>query len=265
MAKRPEFCIFCKVSLTTKNISKEHVIAAWLGQFIAKDKVNYHYLKATTHLDRSDLDFRLRGGDPQSRTVPCVCQSCNSGWMSALQTRVKPSVARLIRGEKFRLDEHAKKELAAWVAMAVAVSEYDDPETVAVSQTNRDWLYATQTAPPDWRIWFGDYSRETWTPSWIRHHLLVVPSDVTEPVSASSDSNTQIVTYVVDRLLIHVMSSAIADFVAGWRWSTRQSNCLRQIWPHTPFSVTWPPPTLNDNDADYIAGDFFSSVHRLRR
>lgn len=265
MAKPTEFCIFCGVTLTRKNVSREHVIAAWLGQFIAKDKANYHYLKATTHRDRSDVDFRIRGGDPQSRTVRCVCRSCNSGWMSELQNRVKPTVSRLVRGECFRLDESSKNELAAWVATAVMVSEYDDPETVAISEVDRAWLYASHRAPPDWRIWFGDYSRDTWTPGWIRHHLLVVDDDAGQLVSPASSSNTQIVTYVLGRLLIHVMSSAVTGIVTGWTWGDRQASCLRQIWPSTPFSITWPPPTLNDNDADYIAGEFFSSAHRLRR
>jgi hypothetical protein len=90
-------CIFCGA---TSDITREHIWADWLKEYIAKDIDGYQ--AATITINQPSVASTVRekkiSGDPRSRKAKCVCGSCNNGWMSQLQERAKPLVLSLIEG-----------------------------------------------------------------------------------------------------------------------------------------------------------------------
>ncbi len=200
----------------------------------------------------------IRGSAPailQSRRARCVCATCNNGWMSEIVEAAKPALLPLIEGKRCRLSSDDKSRITAWIAVAVTVSEFEDREHITVPRHHRDWLWTTRTAPPDWKIWLGDYARDKWIPQWIHHRFSVTePGEPPPARRQEAPMNAQTTTYAVGRLYIHALSSAVPGGALDWQFQGRDHDLLRQLWPTAPYSLLWPPPTMNDKDADRIAG-----------
>jgi hypothetical protein len=148
--------------------------------------------------------------------------------------------------------------------MATMTAEYIDvdPYSIAVPQSEREWLMDNGTVPPGWRIWIGNYQRHKWISRWSHFTFPMLDArDV--PTSDHSEPplpNTQVTTFTVGRLYVHVMSSVHADTVAKWYWGLGpapiEGRLLAQIFPHKESIIAWPPQSLSDQSADGIAGAF---------
>jgi hypothetical protein len=247
----PRACIFCG----GLPLTKEHVLSHWLSPLIRTAMLNYRSIDSYIGAGGVDSAPRMRSGHPSSRRVRCVCGSCNNGWMSSIVDAAKPIVVRLVKGESCRLTAEDQAKLAAWISTAVIVSEFENREHVTIPKHHRDWLWTTHTVPSDWKIWIGDYKREKWVPEWIHHRFSVTGPDERPPNKGEEGPlNTQTTTYVVGKLYIHALSSGVSGGALDWRFQGRDLRILRQIWPASEYGVMWPPPTMNDRDADRIAG-----------
>jgi hypothetical protein len=255
MAPRPKRCIFCD----RPEITKEHVFGKWLKPLIPRNMPNYRQLTATQHRIHSDYAHKIRGGDPRSLSVKCVCGKCNNRWMGDLQEETKPILTPLALGHSMVLDRVAQARLSAWISMAVITSEFDNPATVAVPVADRLHLWQTKTAPPDWRIWTGHLPLGQWPALWVHHPLAIAENVPRGTDDGLSRLNTQTTTYVIGQAYIHVLTSTYGDVVSDWRFGSRRASVLTQILPIINDTVSWPPTiSMTGDDADFIAGAFFN-------
>jgi hypothetical protein len=199
MARPQRFCIFCgKPGLT-----REHVWADWLRRFIPKTEASYSRFMATAHPTHTDFKCKKVSGDLRSQRLRVVCKSCNGGWMGRLQERAKPLLLPFLNGDVMALDVHQQEILAAWVAMFVMVAEHFDPDEVATTQTQRNYLMENQKPPSNWKIWFGDLDEKSRWPSLLAHFAVPISSpEVVQEVMGNGfpRPNTQTMTFRVGRL-----------------------------------------------------------------
>lgn len=97
------YCLFCRVALTGKNATNEHVMPQWvLRELGIADRI---ISPAGWHRDR----VPVRRTHSWSRLVISdVCENCNSGWLSDLENRAKriiPSLANAERALTVLLDD----------------------------------------------------------------------------------------------------------------------------------------------------------------
>jgi hypothetical protein len=248
-------CIFCRRT----GLSKEHVWADWLKNYIPRTMKTHTRFSAIVHPAHSEPRRKTKQGDPHTSKLRVVCENhCNNGWMSRLQNAAKPYLLPLIKGEVTALDEKAQRIIATWAAMAVMVAEYFDRYKVAISATERKYLWKNQRPPPNWKIWIGHYERKNWPGHWV-HNVLPISSKknrIKRMDNGLPRPNTQTTTFVVGQLYIHAASSA-TDIFEKWRLTTNGARQLVQIWPLRRNIVGWPTQTLTDREADQIAGAFF--------
>ena len=255
----PKVCIFCGGTPPTK----EHVISDWLGTLLPKSGLNYGVTDVTIDSQEPKTVRRVRSGHPISRRVKRVCRGCNGGWMKGLVDASKPLVTRLVQGQSCRVSRQDQEVLAAWIAVAVVVSEWERRDWVTVPPGDRDKLWKTHRPPDTWKIWVGDYRRESWKPQLIHQRYSVTRNDHPQVEGgARGRSNTQSTTYVVGRLFVHVLSSEVLYEGVDLQFQGANARLLRQIWPPSEFSVLWPPPTMDDRDADRIAGAMMQAALR---
>jgi hypothetical protein len=256
----PKVCIFCG----GRPLTKEHVLSDWLAPLIRAKMLNYESIEADIGAQGPSSSKRTRSGHPTSRRIRCVCKSCNNGWMKAIVDAAKPTVEQLIQGKPYRLTSRHQKQLAAWIATAVIISEFEDPQQVTIPAADRQWLWTQRTPPSNWKIWIGDYHRSRWVPHWIHHRFSVTGPDEPAPEKgAEGPRNTQTTSYVVGRLYVHAVSSAVSGGALNWQFQGRDRQVLRQIWPASTYSVVWPPPAMEDRDADRIADALMSLALRV--
>jgi hypothetical protein len=163
MPNPQRFCIFCG----GPGLTREHIYANWLRNYIPREMKSYTKSSSLIHPTRIKTLVKKEPGDPHSRRVKVVCGSCNNGWMSKLQESAKPILIPLIKGEHAILDRDSQAVISAWVSMAVIVADSAEPDKSAIHETDRQWLYRNKSAPMNWTIWLGDFSRRAWKGHWF--------------------------------------------------------------------------------------------------
>lgn len=256
-------CIFCEKQPPEVQISKEHLFADWLRQYIPREMTEHRTRTALVHTNEPDkVSIQKRTGDPHSRRLRCVCTTCNEGWMSRLQEQAKPFLVPLITGVDTPLHRRAQRTLAAWIAMTIMVAENIDRTLVAVDQKDRAWLHANQTAPSHWRIWISAHRRDQHY--LYTHNLLTLTEKKIEAVSNDPAlvPNTQTTTICLgDYLLIHAMSSSVApSFIGRWPLPGPVRSVIHQIWPIRNGTVRWSrAKRLTDDGIRLLANHFFDA------
>src|ERR1700686_3311512 len=114
----PRLCLFC--SKPSKTRSKEHILPQWLWPYVGMTKVS---LIRSVHKGRvgstssqpfviKELGNKAIGTFLEGR----VCKQCNNGWMSRLETKVKPLLLFLLDNATLvdELPIEDRKMLALW-------------------------------------------------------------------------------------------------------------------------------------------------------
>jgi hypothetical protein len=153
------FCILCE----EPGLTKEHIWADWLRNHIPRTRQHVRHTASLSFGNPDEKSLRVETrkgkidgpGDPHSRKLKVLCKDCNNVWGSGLQDDIKPILIPLLNGDTSGLNERETPLLSAWIALFVAVAEYSDPPTSAITQTQRTYLREERTAPHDFHIWIG--------------------------------------------------------------------------------------------------------------
>lgn len=113
----PKHCIFCRNELKNANRAKEHIVPVWLQRhlLIEGDRIVERSRVAGTNglkERRLTLNGLLAGN---------CCESCNSGWMSQLETDVAPILGNLFSWDKTlnELSTGERKILGFWAVKTI--------------------------------------------------------------------------------------------------------------------------------------------------
>ncbi|GAA0451861.1 hypothetical protein [Streptomyces olivaceiscleroticus] len=119
-------CVFCG----EKAGSREHVFPKWLRKEAPKDFVDADGSRGIVS-DGKLVTVPERFATAQ---VKCVCGTCNNGWMSRLESGVKPFLLDLMRGDPLTLGRQEQTLLATWplktVMMLQKASNRDYPDQI---------------------------------------------------------------------------------------------------------------------------------------
>ena len=113
MARR---CAFCDAEIP-RGAPPEHVIPTWMGKFKPKGTILQH----TTHPERRG-EIEVPATRPIYRsnkfdlTADTVCEPCNHGWMSDLETWCSPLLTPMIQDQRTGLALERQVLLAQWIA-----------------------------------------------------------------------------------------------------------------------------------------------------
>ena len=251
-------CAMCDLPA---KLSKEHIWSKWTRTLIQHDVKQHQHMQIVWGPEGPTESRRTYGGDARNRSPRAVCADCNNGWMSRLETAAKPFVIMLIKGERAILDAEAQRLVASWIALKSMVAEYFEPEKVAVSSSERQYLRDQLKPPENWRIWIGNYERGTWMGQWT-HGVVGVHSE-RSPARDLNRPNTQATTFVVGHLYANVFSSEVRSLVDGASLGNIGLTKLAEIWPIREQVIAWPTNPLGDTDARICATALHDELRTL--
>jgi len=261
MPKPQRYCIFCGGA----GLSKEHLYAKWLRDYIPRVQPR-HGIESTVYgAEGTTHETQWRDGDIHSRKVRRVCKACNNGWMSSLQTDVRPFLVPMLEGDATSLNRRAQKIIAAWASMAVMVGEHVIDDMAAVPQSDRDYLRQWQAAPPSWRIWIANYKPSNTLSHWTHNAMALADERDEVEFYADAAPNTQTTAACFGKhLFVYAMSSShpfIAGIIRRWGFDPTVRASIRQIFPAAAQVVRWPPGrVLTGREANRIGNEFFVTV-----
>jgi len=252
-------CIFCGRS----DLSREHVWSTWTHEYIRKPHnpkvhISRQFSISSVTKIKKEVGFKQRQGDVTTIQLKVVCKNhCNAGWMSRLETRVKPVLIPLFKGSPFLLNKYNQEILATWIAMKLMVAEFSVPEDTVTPQIERTLLMRRRRPPDVTGIWIGHYKGTGWGNVYLRNAATLgwapfgtIPK---APAKGSFAKNTQLQTFFIGELFVQAVTVTIKELAFQ---TPPSAPYLRQIWPFQ-FEFSWPPATaMHDFHAHLMATSF---------
>lgn len=208
--------------------SKEDVIPRWLRRLYPEEGWWVH------EYDHPALgDSRVKRAKGPAQITRKFCRKCNNEWMSRVETRAKPILSSLIRGERARLDPQTQELLGFWVCKTIFAfqSVEPDPYNFIRPDLYRE-LFEKQGPVAGCQIWLGQREAPMESIAWFRAHSLE---------NREGDCHGFGATLSVGNLLAHLVCFERADHALQARG--RIAGALGQIWPVKRQCRLWPPPT----------------------
>ncbi|MFK0691777.1 hypothetical protein ACFX5Q_26745 [Mesorhizobium sp. IMUNJ 23033] len=255
-------CIFCGGN----GLTKEHIWPDWLAAYAPKigdsSKHTANFMKFDQEGPPQEVDRRVnvKQGDPRSKKLRCVCRNCNGGWMSRLQSLVKPVLLDLVLGNSLGesaagvrrvLTPEEQHLLSKWAVMFTMVAEHLDYKTIAVPTEQRRAFAETQCIPENWRVWIGRYQGWRW-----HGNLIHRAAAVTQPGDAAARMNLQTSAFAVGKLFLLTWNTTVSgldliDFIPP------RKAALEAIWPSGGAPCSQPTRIIFDFRFERNASLFF--------
>jgi hypothetical protein len=226
--RSPGVCIFCGAT----GVTKAHVFAkSWTNLFDEPNDTLEHEV-VHRHTDPKTGEEQVF---KRSKTFALisrkVCGSCNSGWLSQLEERVRPLMACFASNTPVKLDAEEQAELALWSVTAALIAMSNDPDAVdfadpAIAQG----AFRERQPAEETNIWLGANSHGEM--GWFRAHSLNL-------AHAPAHTGTWGATISVGYSVIHMVFHGLPNQRMRLRREAQRS--LRRIWTPREY-VAWPPP-----------------------
>jgi hypothetical protein len=242
-------CIFCGGS---GKKSKEHIWSEWMHDYLPKMGDGYnlsevHTSKWDEHLDSTKSK---RQGHLYTKKLRVVCESCNSGWMSVLESKVKPILIPIFQNKTFEISNEEKISLAKWIAMKAIVGENSVKNTHVTPFADRTKLKDLGEIPSYFCIYIGVHS-EKFDSAWLRTSItLSLSKSGPVPPLGNRNRNSQSIGMIFGPLFAFVLAIRHDNIDPA---TFIRFTKIRRIYPDGDLSISWPPEkVLSNNDMGTI-------------
>jgi hypothetical protein len=241
-------CIFCGGG----NLSKEHFWPEWASPLLPSYPVNQHVEHSFTVSNKTRANpphIRNKPGHAWTKKIRVGCETCNNGWMSALETAAKPLLTPLITGTPCVISEADGLTIARWIVLKVLVGEHNIRGDAVATQAQRDAFRATLAIPENFRIWVGRCGVDGWQTAYWRHASTFSTSPDIQPEHRFK--NTHSVTFGIGELLVTALHTTVEGLDLAFNYDQR--SMMTALLP-LPGSITWPSTKiLTAYEATFIA------------
>jgi hypothetical protein len=247
-------CVFCGRRVTTK----EHAWPQWALESLYRPGARPG--GAVTMNLRGSISTYAAHSSRRGPRVKHLCTSCNSGWMSRLETAVQPIMRPMMRDNPILLDVDAQRVLTAWgIKTAMVFQCLLPPERWFYSKPERTHLL-THLAPPDNRVvaWLGRHTDPGIANAQVVR-LSVEPNGV--PIDGFRSGDGEVTTLTLAHFVLQLFSvKRHPDHeTASYTYPMQHGNwdeSLVRIWPPSP-TVHWPPAWSFDESGLKLLGGRF--------
>jgi len=237
-------CLFC----SSQANSREDLFPRWILARVETREV----------LSRRIGDAKADLTEEQEVRIPCVCNTCNNGWMSRLETKCKPIIGNLLEDISISLDSDYQKALAEWALKGAIIIDAEGTKTRFFRKDECENFKKTRAIPNGTGIWVGRF---------IGRSLSAINGGGT----LKSEDGEFLVQYHVFTVLVgHLAMQVLSiheepDQIKNVQLAPvegRWEELLIQIWPKVKKNVIWPSPL---SFANYGTFPYASLVYRWTR
>jgi hypothetical protein len=212
-------------------VTKAHVFAkSWTSMFDEPNDTREHEV-VHRYEDPATGERRvLKRAKTFALVSRKVCCACNSGWLSELEERVRPLMARFAANTPITLNAEEQADLALWSVAATLIAMSLDPTAVDFADPALARKVFRERCPPAGiDIWLGANSHGEM--GWFGSHSLnLAPA----PEQTSAWGATITFGYAVVHMVFHGLPQQ------RMRLRNDAARSLRRIWAPRD-RVVWPP------------------------
>ncbi len=199
------------------------------------EKPGSYHLQQVIGGDEAAAYKRFKQGQVSNLQIRAVCSDCNSGWMSALENKVKDQLSRIVTGQPVELSQAEIYSINRWICLKAMVIDGFDLSSAVFNRRERQELKLGRL-PSFIRIFAGTHSTDVKATvhcaqdSWVLGH---VPRGKIE-------RNVIAITLLFGSLYVHVHGirdkrlsfDKLLPFTVGL--------LSRQFHPHPPDGIAFP-------------------------
>lgn len=226
-------------------MSREHLWPRWALRTFDGDALK----ETTPHSlhDGAASPYKAWSAPIFSATLKRVCESCNNGWMSALEGKAQRHATPMLLGESCVVDREAQHAISMWgylkCLLFVAVGGDEMQEAMAPAYRTFFHLWAEDLLPLHTSIFVANHIGSR--PGQYQHRLL--GNDPDRP-------SLFIQTLTVRHLTLQVVKSYQVRAPVELERHPAVAGSDHRIWPTGP-SFLWPSgPGLNDEALTLYTG-----------
>lgn len=229
-------------------LTDEHVWSQWISKTMTRHPKGFPGFELAKSIGTEKL-VELPSNKEYEVTAHCVCEPCNTLWMSKVETDAIPYLEPMILGDRITLDAGAQRALATWAVLKVMVAQEAHPPFD--TQMPDEWpkrLYADKQPSKHWRVWAAAYDGSS-PLSYSIHQLLdprVMPERADkQPSDEHGVLGTIVLGYAVFKV-IGVYRHTLGD---------PSPNIYLPLWPPSDTAPHWPPRAIfNDASLGQLFG-----------
>lgn len=212
-------------------VTKAHVFAkSWTSLFDGPNDTREHEV-VHRYTDPTTGERRvLKRAKTFALVSRKVCGTCNSGWLSELEVRVRPLMARFAANTPITLHAEEQADLALWSVVAALIAMSKDPDAVGFADPAiAHEIFRERRPPNDMNVWLGANSHGEM--GWFGSHSLnLAPA----PEQTGAWGATISFGYAVIHMVFHGLPNQ------RMRLRRDAQRSLRRIWT-TRDRAMWPP------------------------
>jgi hypothetical protein len=170
-----------------------------------------------------------------------VCQQCNSGWMSALEKRVRPILLPMVLGSPSALEPDSQECLATWLTKTALIHEHAERPDAVTTEADRRWFGVHQAPMPGARMWLARYVGMTRV--FVSRQILHL-FDLDDPARATRP-HAMLFTVVYGHVALQaVLVSVVSPY--PYVYDRPELPFASRFWPATE-RASWPPDEALDD------------------
>jgi hypothetical protein len=219
-------CIFCGKPTD----SKEDLFPRWILKRVQTRFPMY----------RQAGDAPAEITDDQEVRIPCVCQKCNNGWMSGMETTVKRFLGPMIDDFYVPLDRQYQQTLVEWAVKCAMCSDTADDRPRFFTDAECRAFKEKRTIPERTQVFAARFTGRSLDSNGVDFSLI-------DPITSELLVRGHIYNVMVGHVVLQVLSwrpepqhegktIRIKSARGPWRALTID------IWPFKEKRVEWPPP-----------------------
>ena len=243
-------CIFCG---SRKKPSKEHIWPEWMREHFPKMEGQSHNKDTHTSRWKTALGSKRikRQGHLSTLKIRAVCEECNNGWMSQLESETKPLLKSILQNQHVEITEAGQGTLARWIAVKTIVGEHAEPDICVTPETDRYLLRSQGIIPSYFAIYIGRHMTTSDTARLRTSQTISLSRDGPTPPLGDLKRNTQSIAFLCGPLFLFVLAIRVDGIEATEFF--RFPKLLQLFPPHEPV-IHWPlAQTLSKSDMGRIA------------
>jgi hypothetical protein len=228
------------------------VLPGWLASTLGVTR-----LTITEHSTRADIPWGSKVSF--GRAVKTVCEACNSGWMSDLETTVRPFLGPLALGHRTSLAATDQGALATWLWKTMLMFDCSKP-TRSYDRDAYGRFYVDRRPPPlNLQMWLGGFR--------LDEHAARMGFRIDElRIDGIRAGAIHVFTLAVGSVLLQ---SLFAKCGRSFRLNSRLrggsplDDAVTRFWPTAAQAVAPPPVAVGDEDFETFTCRWARAEHVL--
>jgi hypothetical protein len=231
-------CAWCgETPLTREHLLPQWVVELLLSTFPSDEGFDQAYVFATASGEGKPRAYTV---DKPTLVVKAVCESCNSGWMAALEGEVAPILGPLVCGEYTEISQADQIILARWAAKVAVLMEHYEDGVVVLDDSDLGTIQNDGIAPMSFliRLAYREDAAETPFNFLLSSHFAQPTSSPDTTASDEAEPNSFSVTLGIGHVTFSVIGGPAMRNPERWQDG---STLPMTIWPPTSGGLSWPP------------------------